>query len=193
MDKIDFKHWLWLDMEMTGLDPETDHIIEVAGIVTDSKFNELDSFHYLVHQPDEVLEKMKSAIWYKVDKKTGERRQVGTVFDMHMQSGVLDKVQQSGIDELIVEQRVIEFIQSHFKGRVVLAGNSIHQDRRFIKQWWPNLYQLLHYQMVDVSTLKMIARARGKKEMEKQENHTSLDDIRESMAELQFYLEKMNL
>ena len=168
---------VWLDMEMTGLDPERERIIEVATILTDGHLNELATGPELViHQPEEVLAAMDD--WNKTH---------------HGASGLIDRVKSSTVSEAQAEEQTIAFINEHVqaKERPVLAGNSIHQDRRFIRRYMPALEKRLHYRMVDVSTIKELARrwfpALSAKQKAKKETHRALDDIRESIEELRFY------
>jgi oligoribonuclease len=168
---------VWLDMEMTGLDPERERIIEVATIITDGQLAELGTGPELViHQDDEVLAAMDD--WNKKH---------------HGGSGLVDRVKASTISDADAEAQTIEFINKHCgaKERPVLAGNSIHQDRRFIHRYMPALDKRLHYRMVDVSTIKELARRwypqLVSKIPQKKETHRALDDIRESIDELRFY------
>src|SRR5262245_47447858 len=135
---------VWLDMEMTGLDPGRERIIEVATILTDGQLVEIATGPELViHQADEVLAQMDD--WNK---------------SHHGSSGLTERVRASTITESDAEAQTIEFINVHVsvKERPVLAGNSIHQDRRFIRHYMPALEKRLHYRMVDVSTIKELAR-----------------------------------
>jgi len=168
---------VWLDMEMTGLDPERERIIEVATILTDGNLTELATGPDLViHQDDAVLAAMDD--WNKKH---------------HGGSGLVDRVKASTITEADAEAQTLAFINAHAtaKDRPVLAGNSIHQDRRFIRRYMPVLEKRLHYRMVDVSTIKELARrwypAVVTKQPPKKETHRALDDIRESLDELRFY------
>jgi len=168
---------VWLDMEMTGLDPERERIIEVATILTDGNLTEIAVGPELViHQSDEILAAMDD--WNKKH---------------HGGSGLVDRVKASTISDADAEAQTIAFINAHVpvKERPVLAGNSIHQDRRFITRYWPALDKRLHYRMVDVSTIKELARrwfpAVLAKQPQKHETHRALDDIRESIDELRFY------
>jgi oligoribonuclease len=172
---------VWLDMEMTGLDPERERIIEVATIITDGQLTEIGTGPELViHQSDEILAGMDD--WNKKH---------------HGGSGLVDRVKASTISDADAEAQTIEFINKHVsaKDRPVLAGNSIHQDRRFIHRYMPALDKRLHYRMVDVSTIKELARRWYPqliaKIPAKKETHRALDDIRESIDELRFY--KANL
>lgn len=168
---------VWLDMEMTGLDPERERIIEVATILTDGNLTEIAVGPELViHQPDEVLAAMDD--WNRKH---------------HGASGLVDRVRASTISDADAEAQTIAFINAHVpaKDRPVLAGNSIHQDRRFIHGYMPALDRRLHYRMVDVSTIKELARRwfpeLAAKVPAKKETHRALDDIRESIDELRWY------
>jgi oligoribonuclease len=168
---------VWLDMEMTGLDPQRERIIEVATILTDGQLNEIATGPELViHQPDEILAAMDE--WNK---------------SHHGSSGLIERVKASTVTEAEAEEQTIAFINAHVpaKERPVLAGNSIHQDRRFIRRYMPAMEKRLHYRMVDVSTIKELARrwfpALIAKQKAKKETHRALDDIRESIEELRFY------
>lgn len=164
-------------MEMTGLDPEKERIIEVATIITDGNLTELAAGPELViKQPDEVLDAMDA--WNK---------------SHHGGSGLIDRVKASTTSEAAAEEQILAFVNAHAgaKERPVLAGNSIHQDRRFIRRYMPALDARLHYRMVDVSTIKELARrwypsvlARSPA---KKDSHRALDDIRDSIDELRFY------
>jgi oligoribonuclease len=168
---------VWLDMEMTGLDPERERIIEVAMILTDGQLTEIATGPELViHQSEEVLAAMDD--WNK---------------SHHGASGLTDRVRASTIDDAAAEAQLVAFINAYVpaKERPVLAGNSIHQDRRFVRRYMPQLDKRLHYRMVDVSTVKELARrwypAITAKQPAKKETHRALDDVRESVDELRFY------
>ena len=168
---------VWLDMEMTGLDPERERIIEVATILTDGNLTEIAVGPELViHQSDEILAAMD-------DWNTKH----------HGASGLTERVRQSQITDADAEAQTIAFIDAHVspRDRPVLAGNSIHQDRRFIRRYMPALEKRLHYRMVDVSTIKELARRWYPqiiaRQPPKRDTHRALDDIRESIEELRFY------
>ena len=166
---------LWVDLEMTGLNPETDRILEVAAIVTDFDFNELDSYESVINQSDTVLRNMNE--WSR---------------QTHAASGLVAKIKSAPIEE-VVQNSFAEFIDKNFENEpAILAGNSIHQDRRFIRQWWPKVDSKLHYRMLDVSSYKIIMQNKFGKEFTKKETHRALDDIKESIAELKFYLKTLN-
>jgi len=168
---------VWLDMEMTGLDPGRERIIEMATILTDGNLVEIAIGPDLViHQADDVLAAMDD--WNK---------------SHHNASGLVERVKTSTVSDADAEGQTIAFLNQHIslKERPVLAGNSIHQDRRFIRRYMPALEKRLHYRMVDVSTVKELARrwfpAVTAKLPAKRETHRALDDIRESIEELRWY------
>ena len=165
-------------MEMTGLDPERDRIIEMAMIVTDSNLETVDeSPVWAVHQPDAVLDAMDE--WNK---------------NTHGKSGLIERVRASTLDEAAVESAAQAFVQEYVAKRISpMCGNSIGQDRRFMVRYMPNLEEWFHYRNIDVSTLKELCRrwapdvAKG---FEKNSAHTALADIRESIEELRYYRER---
>ena len=166
---------VWLDCEMTGLDPHTERIIEIAVVVTGPQLApRVEGPVLVVHQSDELLGKMDA--WNK-----------GT----HGRSGLIDKVRASTLVEAEAEQQIINFLKHYVpKGKVPLCGNSIGQDRRFLALYMPRLEAFLHYRNVDVSTLKELAR-RWKPEayssFKKAQKHTALADVYESIEELAHY------
>jgi len=171
----DANNLIWIDMEMTGLAPDTDRIIEIAMLVTDAELRVLAEGPVLVlHQPDEVLEAMDS--WNK-----------GT----HKKSGLIDKVRASRLAEAEAEKLAVEFLREHVAANVSpMCGNSICQDRRFLARWMPKLESHFHYRNLDVSTLKELVR-RWKPEIlkgfSKEGKHEALADILESIEELKYY------
>ena len=167
--------FLWLDMEMTGLDPEKEVIIEVACVVTDWHCQELDSYHQIVKQHSDYLQKMDR--W--------NTRQ-------HKKSGLYEQV-ANGITQDQMERELIDLADKHFQKdeRVVLAGNSIYQDRIFIKKHLLRFEQRLHYRMLDVSSWKIIFANHGLV-FEKENKHRALDDVRESIREIKTYLNYVN-
>lgn len=183
----DLNKWLWLDLEMTGLDPVEDVIIEAAAIVTDTELNELANWHSVIHQPEEALNKMKQSQWYENDEITGKRELKGSVYDMHASSGVLEAVRNDSQAESEAVEEFVKFIEANFSGAAILAGNSIHQDRRFIRSKWPEVEAKLHYQMIDVTTFKIVMRSLGITDT-KDKAHNALDDIRASIEELRKYI-----
>jgi len=173
----DQNNLVWLDMEMTGLDPDKDRIIEIAVVVTDSQLNALSEAPVLVvHQPDSVLDAMDD--WNK---------------STHARSGLIGKVKASALTETAAEEQLLAFLAQHVPGKTSpMCGNSICQDRRFLARYMPRLEAYFHYRNLDVSTLKEVAR-RWKPEvlkgLVKQGKHEALADIYESIEELKYYRE----
>jgi len=165
------KNLLWIDMEMTGLDVTREVIIEVAAIVTDVELNELDTYETVVQQPQSYLDAMDE--WNTKH---------------HGQSGLTAKV-PSGREPALVESDLIGLVDKHFTEKPILAGNSIAQDRLFIDRHMPRLAARLHYRMLDVTSWKIMMNARFGLEFDKKKSHRALDDIRESLGELKFYLQ----
>jgi oligoribonuclease len=168
---------VWLDCEMTGLDPEKERIIEIAVIITGPQLTpRIEGPVLAVHQTDELLDQMDS--WNK-----------GT----HGRSGLIDKVKASTITEAQAEQQILDFLAKYApKGSTPMCGNSISQDRRFLVKYMPKLEAFFHYRNVDVSTLKELAK-RWRPEIynsfKKQQKHTALADVHESIDELAHYRE----
>src|SRR5262245_48367166 len=171
----DANNLIWIDMEMTGLVPDTDRIIEIAVLVTDADLRVIAEGPVLVvHQPDEVLDAMDS--WNK-----------GT----HKKSGLIDKVKASRLAEAEAEAQAVAFLKQHVAAGVSpMCGNSICQDRRFLARWMAKLEGHFHYRNLDVSTLKELVR-RWKPEVlrgfSKEGRHEALADILESIEELKYY------
>ena len=158
---------------MTGLDVQNDVILEVAIEVTDFDFKTLASYEAIIKQPDEVLERANE--WAK---------------NQHAISGLTERVRTQGRPEQEVIHEVVGFITAQFGNEpAILAGNSIHNDRLFIKRWWPEVDALLHYRMLDVTSLKIYMMGKYDVEFEKQEVHRAFDDIQASIAEWQYYLQ----
>lgn len=166
---------LWVDLEMTGLDPENHVIIEVAAEVTDFEFKTLASYEALIIHPQDILS--RSNEWS---------------FKQHTESGLFAKLEEEGRPEDQVKYELVGFIKAQFGDEpAILAGNSIHNDRNFIAKWWPEINDLLHYRMLDVTTLKILMQSKYGYEYEKKDAHRAFDDIQASIAELQHYLEKL--
>jgi len=166
---------IWIDLEMTGLKTDTDHIIEIATVVTDKNLNILEEGPVLaIHQPDEVLDAMDD--W--------NRRQ-------HASSGLTQRVRASTITAREAERRTIQFLSRWIDGGVSpMCGNSICQDRRFLAREMPELERYFHYRNLDVSTLKELARRWNPDAFsgfQKSSTHLALDDIRDSIRELMHY------
>ena len=166
---------VWLDCEMTGLNPEVERILEIAVVVTSPHLDvRIEGPVLVIHQSDELLGKMDA--WNK-----------GT----HGRSGLIDKVKASTTTEAQAEEELLQFLKKYVpKGKVPLCGNSIGQDRRFLARYMPRLEAFLHYRNVDVSTLKELAK-RWKPEayssFKKAQKHTALADVYESIDELAHY------
>ncbi len=171
----DQNHLIWLDMEMTGLDPDRDRIIEMAVVVTDSQLDTVaESPVLVVHQREEVLEGMDA--WNKAT---------------HGRSGLIERVRASTLDEAGAEAIMLAFLQQWVPARTSpMCGNSVCQDRRFLARFMPTCEAWFHYRNLDVSTLKELAKrwrpevARG---VVKKGAHTALADIRESIEEMRYY------
>jgi len=168
---------IWIDLEMTGLDTQTDYIIEIATIVTDSQLNVLAEGPVLaIHQGDAVLARMDE--WNTAQ---------------HGKSGLTERVKNSTVTEAEAERQTIEFLQQYIpQGKSPICGNSICQDRRFLARSMPQLEAYFHYRNLDVSTVKELCSrwapevAKG---FNKNSSHLALDDIRDSIAELKYYRE----
>ncbi len=173
--RADPNNLIWIDMEMTGLQPDSDRIIEMALLVTDSDLRALaESPVWVIHQPAEVLDAMDS--WNR-----------GT----HAKTGLIEKVKASLLDEARAEAQALEFLASHVPANASpMCGNSICQDRRFLARWMPGLEGYFHYRNLDVSTLKELVRRwkpEAAKGFAKEGKHEALADILESIEELKFY------
>lgn len=166
-------HWAWIDMEMTGLDAQQNHVLEVALIVTDLHFNTETEWECTISQPEEYLSRMDK--W---------------CVDTHTKSGLLERC-KSGISEKDCENKLLEIVDRYFnkKDRIILAGNTIGQDRKFIDRFFPQFSSRLHYRMLDVSAWKVVFENLYGFKYKKQNNHRALDDIQESINELKFYME----
>lgn len=168
---------IWVDLEMTGLEPNTDKVLEIASIVTDSDLNILaQGPEIAIYQPDDVLDNMSQ--W---------------CIDQHGKSGLTERCRNSQISELQACEMTIEFLKEYVPaGKSPMCGNSICQDRRFMHEHMLTLEEFFHYRNLDVSTVKELAR-RWQPELlsgfKKKGSHLALDDIRESIAELKYYRE----
>lgn len=166
---------IWIDLEMTGLDPSQERIIEIATIVTDSNLNLIaEGPVFAVHQPDALLDAMDS--WCT---------------NTHGNSGLTQRVKDSCVTTAQAEAATLEFLRQHVEaGASPICGNSVHQDRRFLVNEMPELEAFFSYRNLDVSTLKELAKRwypELLKQFTKSNTHLALDDIRESIAELKFY------
>lgn len=170
--------FVWIDLEMTGLYPETDHILEVASIITDSDLNILEEGPALViHQPNEILDTM-----------------IERVRQLHEPSGLINEVRASTISVEEAEQETLEAIQRHCERHTgILAGNSVWQDAAFMRKYMPRLMKYLHYRILDVSSVKEIVSSWYPNDpqvfFKKKTAHRAMQDIEESIAELKHYRE----
>ena len=175
MDKK--QHLIWIDLEMTGLLPDTDRIIEIATIVTNTDLQVIAEGPVLaVHQPKSIMEAMDD--WNRKH---------------HGQNGLIERVRLSPYGESAAEQIVVNFLQQYCeRGHSPMCGNTVHQDRRFMARHLPALEVFFHYRNLDVSTLKELAR-RGRPDLmdglKKEGSHKAIEDIRDSIKELQYYRE----
>ncbi|MEI6053891.1 MAG: oligoribonuclease [Candidatus Saccharibacteria bacterium] len=174
------KRILWLDLEMTGLSATDDLILEVAAIVTDWDFNEVATYQGIIKNNESDLKKRLEAN--------------SSFWDLNIESrdGLLGQ-NEDGKPLLIIEKEILKFIRLNFKDGepVLLAGNSIHIDRRFIYEQWPKFDSKLHYRMLDVSAWKVVFDGKFGKKFAKPDAHRALDDIRGSIMELKYYLSKL--
>lgn len=173
----DRNNLIWIDLEMTGLDPDKDRIIEIATLVTDAQLQVIaEGPNLVIHQSDELLNGMDE--WNT---------------SHHGASGLTAKVRESQISEAAAEEQTLAFLSQYVaEGASPMCGNSICQDRRFLWRYMPRLEAFFHYRHIDVSTLKEL-RKRWQPDAEKfdkESNHRALEDIHDSIAELQFYRDK---
>ena len=169
---------LWVDLEMTGLNPQVDVIVELAAVVTDFRLETLAEFESAIVQPPELLqERFESSPWFKTQPQSYSR----DIFNAC----------QSGQPLEVVEKQVINLIASHFPKSepVILAGNSIKLDRAFIDRYCLAWSRFCHYRMLDVSAWKVYFQGRWGLNYQKQNSHRAVDDIKESIAEFKYYLE----
>ena len=164
---------LWVDLEMTGLDPVKDRILEVAAIATDMELNEIARYEAVA----------------KVDEDLMKTRMVGEFWEKNKTSyDALIAQNEDGRSIKEIERELVDFIDKHFGKTIYLAGNSIHQDRKFIEREMPELDKRLHYRMLDVSAWKIYFENAKNRKFIKPENHRALDDINGSIEELKWYL-----
>jgi oligoribonuclease len=164
---------VWLDMEMSGLDPATCRPLEIATLITNGALDVIaEGPNLIIHQPDEVLDAMDA--WNT---------------EHHGQSGLTEAVRKSTVTEQMAERETLAFIAQHIDARISpLCGNTISQDRRFLRRYMPALEDYLHYRSVDISTIKeLVRRWYGLASPPKKTAHRALDDIRESIDELRWY------
>ncbi len=170
---------IWMDLEMTGLDPQINRILEMAAVVTDSQLNVIaEAPIVIIHQPDAVLDTMDN--WNT---------------SHHTKSGLVDRVKASTTDEAMAEQLFIDFFSQYVSaGKSPLCGNTIHQDRRFMNRWMPRLEQFFHYRNIDVSSIKELVKRWDPallQNYQKEPKHQALSDVYDSINELKFYRENI--
>ncbi|XP_047531076.1 probable oligoribonuclease isoform X1 [Vanessa atalanta] len=170
------KRIVWVDLEMTGLDVEKDHILEIACLVTDCNLNLIaEGPNIIIHQPDEILSNMNA--W---------------CIAQHGESGLTKASRESNVSVLEAENQILNFVKSHVpEKKCPLGGNSVYMDRIFIRKYMPNLNDYLHYRIIDVSSIKELAKRWYQKEYsripQKKFQHRCLNDIKESIEELNYY------
>lgn len=164
--------YLWIDLEMTGLNVEKERIIEVGAIITDTDLNELSTYHAVVKQPQELIDGM--------DEWNTEH---------HGNSGLTAKI-PDGKSESQTEEELSNWCKEHFNDeKIIIAGNSIGQDRLFLEKYFKNFCKLLHYRQLDVTAFKLAFAPKGIV-FEKNNTHRAIDDIKESIAEFKFFMGK---
>ncbi len=167
---------LWVDLEMTGLDPVKDRILELAAIATDWKLEPIAEMTAVVKVPEKLMrERMVGEFW---EKNSTSR------------DGLFEQ-NTTGKSAKAVERELLGFIDKYFGKEVILAGNSIHQDRKFIDREWPAVAERLHYRMLDVSAWKVYFEGARNEKFMKREAHRALDDIQGSIEELKWYISKL--
>lgn len=172
---VSANHLIWIDMEMTGLDPDQERIIEIATIVTDSDINIVaEGPVFAIHQADKLLDNMDH--WNT---------------SHHTASGLVERVRASATSEAVAEAKTLDFLKQYvLPGKSPMCGNSVHQDRRFLRRYMPALEAFFHYRLLDVSTLKELALRWAPKVyagIQKESRHLARDDILESIEELRYY------
>jgi len=177
------KHILWVDLEMTGLDPIEDRILEVAAIVTDWNFNEIATYEAAIKVAPSLIERRMftgaaATFWNSIPQT---------------RDALITQNTEHGRSVRTVENELLAFLDEHFEQGIpiILAGNSIHMDRRFIEREWKQVNARLHYRMLDVSAWKVVFEGRYGKKFAKREEHRALDDIRGSIEELLYYTAKV--
>lgn len=178
---------LWLDLEMSGTDIVSDVVLEAAAIATDWEFNEFASFEAVIRQDEKLV---RAQMAKAKDAWSGKN-----FWDENPEArDQLLRQNGQGRQSADVEHALLEFIEQHFGGDdVYLAGNSIHNDRRFIDKYLPRLAARLHYRMLDVTAWKLVFENRYRKKFMQPKSHRALDDIRRSIRELEYYLKKVKL
>lgn len=174
---------LWIDLEMTGLDPKEDRIMEVAAIATDWDFNEIATYEAVVKVGPRLVSER-----FKVQQDFWDA-------NPEARDGLIAQNLEKGRSARTVENELLDFIEQHFDATepILLAGSSIHQDRRFVRNEWHRLDKKLHYRMLDVSAWKVVFGGKYKKMFAKPKAHRAFDDIRGSIMELKYYLGKVKV
>ncbi len=171
-------HLVWIDLEMTGLNPEVDCILQAALIITDRDLNELETYCVDIWQPDEAFDKM-----------------VPFVRNMHTKTGLLERVKSSEVDLKKAEDEILARVSAWCPHRPVLCGNTIHSDRKFIDRYMPALAGYLHYRMIDVTSIKLLGDAWYDESLafykSREQQHDALFDIQQSIAELKHYRKQL--
>lgn len=175
MTQLNEDNLIWIDLEMTGLEPEKDRILEIATIVTDSELNILAEGPVIaIHQTQNILDEMN--IW---------------CIEQHGKSGLTQRVQESNVSENAAEKATLEFLKKYVPIKTSpICGNTVYQDRRFLFKYMPTLENYFHYRQLDVSTLKILAKKWAPeitKGFTKKSTHLALQDIRDSIEELRYY------
>lgn len=170
---------VWMDLEMTGLDPKKDVIQEVGIIITDWDFREIATYESIVRQPRALVEKLMNENSWFLEYEDNRK-------------AFLDAADKGKSPEE-VEKEIVELVRTHVGPDMpaLLAGNSVHMDRQFVDAYWPHLSKILHYRMLDVSAWKVVFEGKFGKKFAKAESHRALDDIKGSIEELQYYLKKV--
>lgn len=165
----------WVDMEMTGLDPDKEAIIEIASVLTDWELHVIENGpHFVIHQPDKLLKKMDD--WNQ---------------KQHKKSGLIEEVRASKVTAKQAEKTTLEFLKKFCEPKkVFLSGNAVHHDRRFMMKYMPKLSDYLHYRHIDVSSIKALVQhwyPKSKETPKKSDTHRAFSDIHESIEELRYY------
>lgn len=167
--------FLWVDLEMTGLNVDSDYILEIACFCTDQNFVQLFDYHAIIFQPKYIIDSMEAFC-----------------YAMHQSSGLIENVLASSISCQQVEHALLVLLSQYtLMNNVYIAGNSVYNDLIFIKKYMPKIASWLHYRTFDISTLKLIAQIKNIPPFIKQKKHTALADIKESLAEFEYYQQNL--
>ncbi len=185
---------LWIDIEYTNKDTTVGQIMEIAAIATKGKnFEEFGSLDIVLEIDEAEIDQMKHTPL--IDWSSGKPVDTGrTIYDMHSDNGLIDKQIDHGLPKKDAETKLVNFINMHFDDEAVyLVGNSIRFDREFIRDQLPDVEKLLHYRMIDITAFKLMLRMRGIKPYEKKKTHLAMDDVRESIEEMRYYMSKLSV